>query len=127
MKRKKVLISKIGLDGHDVGAKVIVKFLREHGFDVQYLGIRKEVEDIIIKAKEFKPDCVGISILTGGHLHLIPTLRKEMNKNNLKNTKLVCGGILPKKDKKALLKNVDAIFSNDSSLDEIVTFFKTCI
>jgi methylmalonyl-CoA mutase C-terminal domain/subunit len=124
---KKVLITKIGLDGHDVGAKIIVKLLKENNFEVGYLGIRQEIEDIVAKAKEFKPDVIGVSIMTGGHNFFMPKLKKALDKENLKKVKLVCGGLIPEKDKKKLLKTVDAVFSNNSSLNDILHYFKKCI
>ena len=124
---KKVLITKIGLDGHDVGAKIIVKLLKENNFEVEYLGIRQEIEDIVAKVKEFKPDAVGVSIMTGGHNYFMPKLKKALNKRGFKKVRLVCGGLIPKDDKKQLLKTVDAVFSNNTSLHDILQYFKECI
>lgn len=124
---KKVLIAKVGLDGHEVGAQIITKLLRDNMFNVEYTGIRQEVSDIIARAKEFKPDIIGISIMTGSHLHFMPILRLALNRADLKETKLVCGGLIPDEDKKELLKSVDAVFSNNSNLDEILKYFKKCI
>ncbi len=124
---KKILIAKIGLDGHDVGAQVITKYLKDNGFDVRYTGIRKDINDILKITKEFKPDAIGVSIMTGGHLHFLPLLRKALNKEGIDKIKLICGGLIPKKDKKELLKYVDAVFNNNSNLDDILKYFKKCL
>lgn len=124
---KKVLISKIGLDGHEVGARMIVKLLEENGFEVEYLGIRQKISDIIKKACDFKPDAIGISIMTGGHSYFMPKLKSALNKVGMRDTKLICGGLIPESDKKELLSHVDAVFNNESNLNDILEFFQECI
>jgi len=124
---KKVLISKIGLDGHDVGARFITQLLKEQGFTVSYLGIRQNVEDIVNKARTLKPHAIGISIMTGGHLHFMPSLKKALDQAGIKKVKLICGGLIPDQDKDQLLKYVDAVFDNSSDIKDIIQYFKTCI
>jgi len=124
---KKVLISKIGLDGHEVGARMIYQLLNKNGFEVEYLGIRQKIEDVIKKAEEFKPDAIGISIMTGAHNYFLPKLRKALDKENMKHIKLICGGLIPEKDKEKLMKSVDMIFDNNSNINEILKYFQECI
>ncbi len=124
---RKVLISKIGLDGHEVGARMIVKLLEENDFEVEYLGIRQEIKDIVQKARKFKPDAIGISIMTGAHNHFMPKLKSALRKAGMENTKLICGGLIPESDKDKLLKHVDAVFNNESNLNDILKFFQECI
>jgi methylmalonyl-CoA mutase C-terminal domain/subunit len=124
---KKVLISKIGLDGHEVGARIIVNLLLDNGFKVEYLGIRQTIDDILAKAESFRPDAIGISIMTGAHNFFIPKLRKALDTKKLKSIKLICGGLIPQKDIKPLMKYADAVFDNNSKLDDILKYFKECI
>ena len=83
----KILLSKPGLDGHDVGVKVLAHALKDGGFKVFYTGLRKSIEDIVLMAKEKSVDVIGLSILSGTHLILCEKMQKEMQKNDQKSQK----------------------------------------
>ena len=99
----KVLLAKPGLDGHDVGVKVLAHALKEAGHQVVYTGLKKSIEEIVRKAKEETPDIIGLSILSGTHQILCEKLNDEMKKNNLK-TPWIVGGNIPVEDVEALRK-----------------------
>ncbi len=97
-KRIKVIISKIGLDGHDRGAKVIASLLKEAGMEVVYLGMYQMPEDIIQAAIDEDADVVGVSFLSGEHLTFTPKLVEEMKKKGLEDVLLIGGGVIPPED-----------------------------
>ncbi len=91
-RRIRVLISKIGLDGHDVGAKVLVQWLRDQGMEVIYTGLRQTVEQVVEAALQEAVDVVGVSILSGSHLPIANRLLKRMAERGIKDTLLLFGG-----------------------------------
>lgn len=118
----KVLIAKPGLDGHDRGAKVIARALRDAGMEVIYTGLRQTPEMIAESALQEDVDVVGLSILSGSHMTLVPAVRDAMNRSDLKDVPIVVGGIIPDRDKAELLTSgVFAIFGPGTSLDSIIT------
>lgn len=121
----RVLIAKPGLDGHDVGAKVVARSLKEAGFDVTYTGLRKSAEEIIRRARELDVDVIGLSLLSGSHLNFCRRLKDLRETHGLENTLWVVGGVIPEKDHEAL-KNlgVDAIFPAGTPLDSIADFIR---
>src|SRR5881227_1521836 len=98
----RVLIAKPGLDGHDRGAKVIARALRDAGMEVIYTGLRQTPEMIAEAALQEDVDIVGLSILSGAHMALVPRIRQEMDANGLQDIALLVGGIIPDEDIKAL-------------------------
>jgi len=100
----RVLIAKPGLDGHDRGARIVVRLLREAGFEVRYTGIRKTPEEIARQADDFQADAVGLSILSGSHMELVPTVIEALQQAGLEHVPLVAGGIIPPQDRPALLE-----------------------
>ena len=96
-RRLRVLIAKLGLDGHDRGAKVIARALRDSGFEVIYLGIRQTPQSVVQAAIEEDVDAIGISILSGSHLELIGDLLKLMKEKGLR-IPVIVGGIIPPSD-----------------------------
>ena len=117
----KVLIAKPGLDGHDRGAKVIARALRDAGMEVIYTGLRQTPEMIAESALHEDVDVVGLSILSGSHMTLVPAVREAMNRSDLKDVPIVVGGIIPDTDKAELLTSgVYAIFGPGTSLDSII-------
>ncbi len=96
--RIKVLIAKPGLDGHDRGAKVVARALRDAGLEVVYTGIRQTPEMIAESALQEDVDLVGLSILSGAHLDLFPRVTEEMKKRGLDDVILLAGGIIPQED-----------------------------
>ena len=117
----RVLIAKPGLDGHDRGARLVCRLLRDQGFDVQYTGIRKTPHDIAQQALEFRADAVGLSILSGAHLELVPAVIKALERAGLATVPLLAGGIIPPQDRSSLLEmGVSAIFGPGARSDDIV-------
>lgn len=121
MVKGRVLIAKIGLDGHDRGAKVIARALKEAGFEVIYTGLHKTPYEIADIALEEDVDLIGVSILSGAHNVLIPKLIEELKKRKIDSKPVVVGGIIPDEDFEPL-KNVGvkAIFIPGTSLQVII-------
>ncbi len=118
----RVLIAKPGLDGHDRGAKVIARALRDAGMEVIYTGLRQTPEMIAEAALQEDVDVVGLSILSGAHMTLVPRIREVMNAHELGDIPLIIGGIIPDDDKAKLVDmGVMGIFGPGSSTEEITT------
>ncbi len=119
----RVLIAKPGLDGHDRGAKVVARALRDGGCEVIYTGIRQTPEMIAEAALQEDVDVVGLSILSGAHLELFPRVVDEMKKRGLDDVLLFCGGIIPEEDTKPLEDlGFKAIFRPGTNTQDIVKF-----
>ena len=117
----RVLIAKPGLDGHDRGARVVVRALREAGFDVAYTGIRKTPDEIAQQARDFGAELVGLSILSGAHRELVPAVIEALQRHGLETAPVVAGGIIPERDRAALLEmGVAAIFGPGARTAEII-------
>lgn len=117
----RILVAKIGLDGHDRGAKVIARALKEAGFEVIYTGLHRTPEEVAEIALQEDVDIVGISILSGAHNALIPKLYEEMKKRGIEDKPIVVGGVIPDDDKPFLKKNgVVEIFGPGTSLSVVV-------
>ncbi len=124
-RRIKILVAKPGLDGHDVGAKVVVRALMDAGFDVVYSGLRQTPREIVDAVRDQDIDVVGLSILSGSHLPLCRKLRDELKAHDIDNKLWIVGGNIPAKDHEALKDmGVDAIFPTSSRLDDIVEFIR---
>ncbi len=124
-KQIKILVAKPGLDGHDVGAKVVVRALMDAGFDVVYTGLRQTPREIVERVRDDGIDVVGLSILSGSHPPLCRKLRDELKAHDIDNKLWIVGGNIPAKDHEALKDmGVDAIFSTSSKLDDIVNFIR---
>ncbi len=122
----RVLIAKVGLDGHDRGAKVVAAALRDAGMEVIYTGLRKTPEVVVSAALEEDVDVVGVSILSGAHGTVLPRLRRLMNEAGLDDVMLVAGGTIPDDDARALLDagDVDRVFQPGASLADIAGSLK---
>jgi methylmalonyl-CoA mutase C-terminal domain/subunit len=121
----RVLIAKPGLDGHDRGAKVVARALRDAGIEVIYLGLRQTPESIVEAALQEDADCIGLSILSGAHMTLLPKITELVKENNMDDVLVVAGGIIPDDDVPRLKSDgVAAIFGPGASTDDIVTFIK---
>ena len=117
----RVLIAKAGLDGHDRGAKVVARALRDAGMEVIYTGLRQTPEMITEAALQEDVQVVGLSILSGAHMTLVPKVIKMMQKQGLNDVKLFLGGIIPDEDKSELTKlGVDGIFGPGTSTQLII-------
>lgn len=124
----KVLIAKPGLNGHDRGAKVVARGLRDAGFEVIYTGIRRTPEEIAETALQEDVDVVGLSILSGAHMELVPLVIEELKKRGLEPGKdliVVVGGIIPKEDVPKLQElGVSAVFGPGTRISEIAEFIR---
>ena len=117
----RVLIAKVGLDGHDRGAKVVAAALRDAGMEVVYTGLRKTPEVVVRAAEEEDVDAVGVSILSGAHGTVLPRLRALLDEAGLDDVLLVAGGTIPEDDADALIAagTVDQVFTPGAGLAEI--------
>lgn len=117
----RILIAKVGLDGHDRGAKVVAAAMRDAGMEVIYTGLRKTPEVVVRAAEEEDVDAVGVSILSGAHGTVLPRLRQLLNEAGLDDVLLVAGGTIPQDDADALLADgtVDHVFTPGASLADI--------
>jgi methylmalonyl-CoA mutase C-terminal domain/subunit len=121
----RVLIAKPGLDGHDRGAKVIARALRDAGMEVIYTGLRQTPEQIINAALQEDVDAVGLSILSGAHMHLFPRIMELKKEQRLDDVIVFAGGIIPDADIPKLKEiGIAEIFPPGSSLEEIISFVK---
>jgi len=119
--RYKVLVAKLGIDGHDRGAKVIARALRDAGFEVVYTGIRQTPEQIVAAAIQEDVDVIGVSILSGAHMHHMKKLMEKLKEAGADDIPVVLGGTIPIPDVEPLLKiGVRKVFLPGTSLKEIV-------
>lgn len=121
----RVLIAKPGLDGHDRGAKVIARALRDAGMEVIYTGIRQTPEMIAEAALQEDVDVVGLSILSGAHMALFPRIVDLLDENGLNDVLVVAGGIIPDEDVPILNEmGIAGVFGPGTPTDEIVSFIR---
>lgn len=124
-RRVKIVIAKPGLDGHDRGAKVVARALRDAGFEVVYTGIRQTPENIAETVLQEDADALGLSILSGAHMELFPRVVEELKKRGLEDVVLFAGGIIPQEDVPALqAMGFRAIFGPGSSTHDIVNWVR---
>jgi methylmalonyl-CoA mutase C-terminal domain/subunit len=117
----RVLIAKPGLDGHDRGAKIIARALRDAGMEVIYTGLRQTPEMIAQAALQEDVDVVGLSILSGAHMSLVPRVLEVMKEKGLENVQVFLGGIIPQEDAKALLNmGVSAVYGPGTPTTQVV-------
>ncbi|HEY4716090.1 MAG TPA: cobalamin B12-binding domain-containing protein [bacterium] len=124
-KISRILIAKAGLDGHDRGAKVVARGLRDSGFEVIYTGLHQTPEMIVNTALQEDVDAIGISILSGAHKTLFPEVVKLLKKKKLPHIMVFGGGIVPDHDIKYLKRcGIKAVFGPGTPIEEIVRFIK---
>jgi methylmalonyl-CoA mutase C-terminal domain/subunit len=124
-KKIRVLMAKVGLDGHDRGVKVICSALRDAGMEVIYTGLHNTPEEVVRAAVQEDVDVIGISLLSGAHMAIFPKIRKLMDEHGLNDVLLLGGGIIPDEDKEALRKlGVKGLFGPGTPLREIVEYIK---
>ena len=122
-KKIRVLIAKPGLDGHDRGAKIIARALRDAGMEVIYTGLRQTPEQIVSAALQEDADVIGLSILSGAHNHIAPRLMQLLKEKGLDDVLVVIGGIIPDVDIPKLKEaGVKGIFLPGAPMQEIVDF-----
>jgi len=123
MRKIRVVIAKPGLDGHDRGAKVIARALRDAGMEVIYTGLRQTPEQIAAAALQEDADVVGLSILSGAHMHVCPRLMDLLREQGLEHVTVLVGGIIPDVDIPKLKEmGIAGIFLPGSPMQEIVDF-----
>ena len=121
----RILIAKPGLDGHDVGAKVVVHALMEAGFEVTYSGLRKTPEEIVAQAKDIDADVIGLSVLSGSHLPLCNKTRHLLSEEGLGDRLWMVGGNIPENDRMALVNmGFRGVFPTSSPITDIVEFVR---
>ena len=121
----RVLIAKPGLDGHDRGAKVVVRALRDAGFEVIYTGIRQTPEMIVQAALQEDVQAVGLSLLSGAHMTLFPAVVELLRKNGMKRVLVFGGGIIPDEDVPRLKKKgVDEVFGPGTPTSSIIDYLR---
>ena len=126
MRKLRVVIAKPGLDGHDRGAKVIARALRDAGMEVIYTGLRQTPEMIASAALQEDADCIGLSILSGAHNHIVPRLMELLNDKGLDDVLVVIGGIIPDVDVPKLKAiGVRGIFLPGTPMQEIIDFINS--
>jgi methylmalonyl-CoA mutase C-terminal domain/subunit len=126
--RIRVLVAKPGLDGHDRGAKVVARALRDAGMEVIYTGLRQTPEMIVEAAIQEDVDVIGLSILSGAHLALMERIAGLLRENEMTDTLVLLGGIVPEEDIPALQAlGVSAVFGPGTSTAEIVTLIREAV
>jgi len=124
-KKIRVVVAKVGLDGHDRGAKVIARALRDNGMEVIYTGLRQTPEQIVETAIQEDAQVVGISILSGAHMQLIPPVVEMLRDKGADDVLVIAGGIIPKDDIPYLKKaGVAEVFTPGASTKDIVNFIQ---
>jgi methylmalonyl-CoA mutase C-terminal domain/subunit len=125
MRKIRVVIAKPGLDGHDRGAKVIARALRDAGMEVIYMGLRQTPEQIVAATLQEDADAIGLSILSGAHMHICPRVVELLKARGLEDVLLVVGGIIPDVDIPKLREmGVKGIFLPGSPMQNIVEFIQ---
>ena len=123
MPKIRVIIAKPGLDGHDRGAKVIARALRDAGMEVIYTGLRQTPEQIVSAALQEDADAIGLSILSGAHMHICPRVMELLREKGLNDVLVVVGGIIPDVDiPKLNAIGINGIFLPGTPMQEIVDF-----
>ena len=125
----RVLIAKVGLDGHDRGAKVVAAALRDAGMEVVYTGLRKSPEAVVRAADEEDVDAVGVSILSGAHGTVLPRVRALLDAADMAGVLLFAGGTIPPDDAEAMLSagTVDQVFTPGASLGDIAAALRSAV
>ena len=124
----RVLVAKPGLDGHDRGAKVIARALRDAGMEVIYTGLRQTPEMIVNAALQEDVRVIGLSILSGAHNFIVPRVLELLRERHMEDVKVIVGGIVPDEDAEELKKQgVAAVFQPGASLDSIVQFIRSSV
>jgi methylmalonyl-CoA mutase C-terminal domain/subunit len=121
----KVLVAKPGLDGHDRGAKVVARALRDAGLEVIYSGLKRTPDEIVAEALQEDVDVIGLSVLSGAHLTLAQKVLDRLRAEGASDVGVVVGGTIPAKDAQALeATGVRRVFPMGTTLPEIVTYFR---
>jgi methylmalonyl-CoA mutase C-terminal domain/subunit len=126
--RIRVLVAKPGLDGHDRGAKVIARALRDAGMEVIYTGLRQTPEMIVNAALQEDVQIIGLSILSGAHNAIVPKVMELLREKEMTDVLVIVGGIIPDEDAERLKQQgVAAVFQPGASLEQIVDFIRSSV
>ncbi len=124
----RVLLAKVGLDGHDRGIKVVARTLRDAGMDVVYTGLHRTPEEVVEAAVQEDVDVLGVSLLSGAHMTIIPEILKLLDELGASDINVVAGGVIPDADVKELKSlGVADVLLQDSAPDEIVATLKNVV
>lgn len=124
-KKKKIVLAKPGLDGHDRGIQIVASVLKDAGMEVIYLGLRQTPEAIVEAALKLKADVIAVSVLTGSHQTVFRKIMALLGKKGRKDILVTGGGIIPEKDQEALSRiGVGRLFGPGTPLEEIVSYIK---
>ena len=127
-KKIRVLVAKPGLDGHDRGAQVVARALRDAGMEVIYTGIRQTPQMIVETAAQEDVDALGLSILSGAHLEIFPEIMAGLKEKGMEDVLVVAGGIIPQEDHQALREmGLKIVFGPGTSTREIVQFIREAL
>jgi methylmalonyl-CoA mutase C-terminal domain/subunit len=122
-KKIRVLIAKLGLNGHDRGAKVVARALRDAGMEVIYTGLHQTPEQVMETAIQEDVDVIGLSLLSGAHMTLFPMVHKLLKEHKIENIMIIGGGIIPEEDSSKLKQaGIAEIFGPGTNTKEIVNF-----
>jgi len=126
MKKIRVLIAKLGLNGHDRGAKVVARALRDAGMEVIYTGLHQTPEQVMETAIQEDVDVIGLSLLSGAHMTLFPMVQKLLKEHRIDNIMIIGGGIIPEEDGSKLKQaGIAEIFGPGTDTREIVDFIRS--
>jgi methylmalonyl-CoA mutase C-terminal domain/subunit len=124
----RVLLAKVGLDGHDRGVKVVARALRDGGMEVVYTGLHRRPHEVVEAALQEDVDAIGVSILSGAHLTLLPKIRALMRERGLDDVALVVGGVIPDEDVPALEAiGVGEVVGQEATPDEVVAAVRRAV
>jgi methylmalonyl-CoA mutase C-terminal domain/subunit len=124
----RIVIAKVGLDGHDRGAKVIARALRDAGMEVIYTGLHQTPEQVVAAAIDEDADAVGISILSGAHMTLVPRVLELLRDQGADDVLVVVGGTIPREDAAALREQgVAEVFTPGAPMSDIVRFLRAAV
>jgi methylmalonyl-CoA mutase C-terminal domain/subunit len=124
----RIVLAKIGLDGHDRGIQVVARALRDAGMEVIYTGLWQTADDVVRAVEDEDADVLGVSILSGAHLTLVPTLVEALRRRGLDRVKLIVGGIIPDADiTKLEALGVAKVFTPGAPLPEIAEFIRASV
>ena len=124
----RVVVAKAGLDGHDRGAKVVARALRDAGMEVIYTGVHQTPEQVVETALQEDVDAIGISLLSGAHNYIFPRVAELMREKGMEDVLLFGGGIIPEADIPGLAKvGVERVFPPGASLEEIVRYLREAV
>ncbi len=116
----RILIAKVGLDGHDRGAKIVARCLRDAGMDVIYTGLHRTPEEVVVAAVQEDVDILGVSLLSGAHMTILPRILEQLRQAGAEDIKVVAGGVIPDEDVPTLLQmGVAKVLSQDTPVDVI--------